>query len=1655
MPWNIREDLWNMAHLPVGLAHGTWQKLEKYMNRRKSQFDEMSLENLRCPRIINTTLSFFDDYRIVNGVPVFVLSPSQESVLNPDRHMDMAGHSLASHALESSLGSSFSRSLDGPHDSTARDALKRSPSSNECAALDRSLDSNERAAQHSSLGSRDSAAVDGLPDGSEHQQDPGPSPAGSPTYLPIMCSFSPDGLRFLTGSEDGKLQVWDAVHGKVVGVLKDALQKQVLLTQFFGRSNSDVIAVDMSGSMVRWNLTTGQVNVTEALRDISQTDEVTCASGVGLCSPAPPANSNSEKFDSSSVGRCKQATLLALNLRTRSDFRIGRKMGLKSNKSSSARRLHAMKAQGLHAAYIDVFALEGAQGVKREARLTVAWLPSTPYSVRCSRFSADGAGLLAVCSCSDENVNGRLVLWPEWRSPCVSFSLTGSMGSWSQDSSLVVTWEPAMKVSRRGKADVSGACFVWDVHGLKSQMQLRKRSSLGRPETEMAKAQLKELFPGQPELHPRYLANSSIVVRDRDAGRVLWAHFVHSSKGHRVAMCAMGRDISVSVCEAETGVLVHTMGTGIGRSPALARWVDAFSTGSNCIGMSSEGSWLALYVPEANKGCLFNVAHGLAFLDICLPDDLVLPYCYLRLSEEGKRMAMCAVEGSLLWDTRVLVGASKGRHMIHHSLPEVLTDESLLKSLGSVGDGESRADSGPITELVFSLDGNRLGVTRHESAVMHVMDFESEVLQLLRAEKSSAGRFEKFSFSRDGNRVVAAMNVGVVLLWELDREPGEHYEKAQLGILGSSPMPGALAIAFSFNEEGRETVVACEKGGTLAWIDEESCTAVDRIEVMASGECAACQFTADGRTATLLSQGNSIVVFDVVSRTERARTSFPFPLADLLPFPGSIASDGRLGVVGFEGAASMPVVARPGADVDTSTIDAMPEHMVVSEDGGWVLRDELVPLSGGVAADAVSQFSLVDEDAAESLTMAPLQGQAYSKVLDSYKIQGLERLAVSASGNRAACGEGNQIMVWTPFATRGAVPDYYTLCLSGQLDDAKAFEGVLQQHGAAVLNVIDGEGMSILLHAIEDEKVAVVKILLDHSLEMGTKMLFFSSLELAEGLYHSGQCRSALQLAVDRRSPEIAQMLIQAMYSGVVTPPVMAETFRKGLVPLGTVYPTVFLSAITAEGMPTTVGNLTVPESVFEDTGYVVTTTDQFMPGNQMINRMWNEMYSDVGPSADEVEVPALARVFPVPNVCGVGMKGLLRPLLLAKNIPDAAFSSQLVHCIITYKWQAYALKMLLNDLVIYSVYVAFFTAYSLVLGHDRDTPEKLSDIISTDAIGLVQAGLLLPCAILGGWNLSWEINQIRTNIGDHGMSGLTYWLNSKWNILDFASSFATTFVIPIVHFKATEIRAGPEIESVLVSVTAIVLYWKLLYYLQSFRQTGPLVVSIFEIIRDILFFLILFLAIQFGFGVAFFVTFRHNLDDEDVVEAFGTFDRSLLTTFGMMLGDFSIDLFYKPRAIVFPQLLFVTYMMTMMVLLLNLLISLMGDSFDRVKDNEETFFLKARASVIDDLESTATAEQKAALQASTSEFLHVVVPRNAPTLGKEGRQRKWMGKVTELEGRFKDAVGRSRETVMGHLAEELAGLKRDLKRRTDALAARIDRAMGDGSGPSQPPSDV
>lgn len=266
------------------------------------------------------------------------------------------------------------------------------------------------------------------------------------------------------------------------------------------------------------------------------------------------------------------------------------------------------------------------------------------------------------------------------------------------------------------------------------------------------------------------------------------------------------------------------------------------------------------------------------------------------------------------------------------------------------------------------------------------------------------------------------------------------------------------------------------------------------------------------------------------------------------------------------------------------------------------------------------------------------------------------------------------------------------------------------------------------------------------------------------------------------------------------------------------------------------------------------------------------------------------------------------------------------------------------------------------------------------------------------------------------------------------------------------------------------------------------MVVMIREIVKDIGWFLFVLVAFLVGFGVAFFVLLGNvNADDDaaDFVQRldetdgnrsdFGTnFSRllrngsddvlwfrspwaSLLTVFLLMLSDISdiVSVVYDADHIhvgtqVLAFILLCIFLGAVAIVLLNLLIAIMGDSFDRVKNHEKTLYLQRRAEVIQDMEIGLSRRRKKEYKSERfvqvlphtvccssdkiAPYLHILIPNFQGTL----QESDWEGRLVDIQRRMREELRDARERGTSDLIQ----LKRDVK-EVKRLLHTITRTTG------------
>ena len=356
---------------------------------------------------------------------------------------------------------------------------------------------------------------------------------------------------------------------------------------------------------------------------------------------------------------------------------------------------------------------------------------------------------------------------------------------------------------------------------------------------------------------------------------------------------------------------------------------------------------------------------------------------------------------------------------------------------------------------------------------------------------------------------------------------------------------------------------------------------------------------------------------------------------------------------------------------------------------------------------------------------------------------------------------------------------------------------------------------------------------------------------------------------------------------------------------------------------------------------------------------------------------------------------------------------------VINFKFQTYARRLLLEDLFHYLILLISFTSCCIYTGYNRrffDTNGSIASLILVVSVGT--------------GNLIRLFKQFHTLWMERQYTGISYYMTDYMKWIEFSSYIVVVVFLPLASIR----RQGEESQLVIgFMATASVLLWvKLLYYAQAFKSTGPMVVMIREIVKDIRWFLFVLVAFLVGFGVAFFVLLADDdtneyslpsiepglcascaasmsapyaedsgeLEDSAVpsqsddgfycdagfcacnvqvkmLEAvnnslhdkkslgFSNPIASLLTVFRLMLSDIGeiMDSIYSSDNEEGTQVLALTMMFIFLaavaIVLLNLLIAIMGDSFDRVKNHEKTLFCQKRAAVIQDMEMGLSQKRK------------------------------------------------------------------------------------------------
>jgi hypothetical protein len=148
-----------------------------------------------------------------------------------------------------------------------------------------------------------------------------------------------------------------------------------------------------------------------------------------------------------------------------------------------------------------------------------------------------------------------------------------------------------------------------------------------------------------------------------------------------------------------------------------------------------------------------------------------------------------------------------------------------------------------------------------------------------------------------------------------------------------------------------------------------------------------------------------------------------------------------------------------------------------------------------------------------------------------------------------------------------------------------------------------------------------------------------------------------------------------------------------------------------------------------------------------------------------------------------------------------------------------------------------------------------------------------------------------------------------------------------------------------------VLLVWlKLLYFLRIFSATSSLIRMIVQVVFDIRYFLFILFLTVCAFGDAYGVISAGNPPTVDTDYGqfvdYESYIGGILYVYRMTLGDFSTSKFGKVNTFL-SWCLFMTCSIFNMIIMLNLLISIIAESYSRISENIDAAAEQEKASMV------------------------------------------------------------------------------------------------------------
>lgn len=252
---------------------------------------------------------------------------------------------------------------------------------------------------------------------------------------------------------------------------------------------------------------------------------------------------------------------------------------------------------------------------------------------------------------------------------------------------------------------------------------------------------------------------------------------------------------------------------------------------------------------------------------------------------------------------------------------------------------------------------------------------------------------------------------------------------------------------------------------------------------------------------------------------------------------------------------------------------------------------------------------------------------------------------------------------------------------------------------------------------------------------------------------------------------------------------------------------------------------------------------------------------------------------------------------------------SPLIQAMVRFKWENAKYPMMIQGICFY-VYLLLLSCY---------TTFALGNTYYTACLFLINTILLL-----------YEAFQM-------SVSG-SFYFSYVWNYIDWSRSI-TLYGYIVINW----VDKDNTISDSMLSVSIFLSFVRGISYFRLFKLTRYLINLLFQVVQDIQGFLVLLVYSTLGFCFLFIVLSRGK-EDSDESLSFSTY---LMGSYNLVLGNFDIKEYNIVEYAVLTFALLINP-----IIMLNLLISIIGDTYDRVQSDNLSADMKELMDMIQEVEN-------------------------------------------------------------------------------------------------------